>query len=52
MRYNEADAKLWELGHSIPVYQRPQIFAVREGLANYGASGMGDEPLNKTGWLK
>ncbi|MFG2784282.1 hypothetical protein ACGFY7_41430 [Streptomyces prunicolor] len=25
--YNEADAKIWALGHSIPVYQRPQVFA-------------------------
>ncbi|MFF4501952.1 ABC transporter family substrate-binding protein [Streptomyces sp. NPDC001401] len=51
--YNEADARIWALGHSIPLYQRPQILAVRSKLANYGASGLEDRvDYTKVGWLK
>ena len=51
--YNQADAKIWELGHSVPLYQRPQILAVRSKLANYGASGLEDRvDYTKVGWLK
>ncbi|MFF4221123.1 ABC transporter family substrate-binding protein [Streptomyces nondiastaticus] len=50
--YNEADAKVWELGHSLPLYQRPQIVAIRKGLANTGAPGLGDENSVRIGWLK
>ncbi|WP_327431590.1 hypothetical protein [Streptomyces sp. NBC_01236] len=30
---NEADTKIWALGHSIPLCQRPQVLAVRSNLA-------------------
>lgn len=50
--YNEADKKIWESGHSIELYQRPQILAVRKGLANFGASGLADPNYNTIGWLK
>ncbi|WP_328695649.1 ABC transporter family substrate-binding protein [Streptomyces sp. NBC_00342] len=50
--YNEADVEIWKLGHSIELYQRPQINAVRKGLANFGASGLGDTDYAKVGWLK
>ncbi|MFF7727214.1 ABC transporter family substrate-binding protein [Streptomyces sp. NPDC008001] len=50
--YNEADARIWELGHSVPLYQRPQITAIRKGLANAGAPGLGDENSVRIGWLK
>lgn len=50
--YNQADVLIWQLGHSIELYQRPQILAVRKGLANYGASGFSDTDLTKVGWLK
>ncbi|RLU99321.1 ABC transporter substrate-binding protein [Streptomyces griseocarneus] len=50
--YNQADAKVWELGHSLPLYQRPQIIAIRKGLANTGAPGLGDENPLLFGWLK
>ncbi|MFE4961843.1 ABC transporter family substrate-binding protein [Streptomyces sp. NPDC056660] len=50
--YNEADAKIWALGHSVPLYQRPQVLAVRSDLANYGASGLADVDYTKVGWLK
>lgn len=50
--YNEADAKIWALGHSVPLYQRPQILAVRSDLANFGADGLADRDYTKVGWLK
>lgn len=50
--YNEADARIWALGHSIPVYQRPQVLAVRSDLANYGASGLANVDYTKVGRLK
>ncbi|GAA1351916.1 ABC transporter family substrate-binding protein [Streptomyces beijiangensis] len=50
--YNEADVEIWKLGHSIELYQRPQIDAVRKGLANYGAFGLADTDYTKVGWLK
>ncbi|MFI7339644.1 ABC transporter family substrate-binding protein [Streptomyces sp. NPDC050085] len=50
--YNEADKELWKLGHSIELYQRPQIVAVRSGLANYGAEGLASRDYTKIGWLK
>ncbi|MGY0018545.1 ABC transporter substrate-binding protein [Streptomyces sp. cg35] len=50
--YNEADKELWKLGHSIELYQRPQILAVRSGLANYGAEGLASSDYTKIGWLK
>ncbi|MEV5278214.1 ABC transporter family substrate-binding protein [Streptomyces sp. NPDC051994] len=50
--YNEADQQIWKLGHSIELYQRPEIDAVRKGLANYGAFGLGATDYTKVGWLK
>lgn len=50
--YNRADALIWQLGHSIELYQRPQILAVRKGLANFGASGFADTDYTKVGWVK
>ncbi|MCL2551002.1 MAG: ABC transporter family substrate-binding protein [Actinomycetia bacterium] len=50
--YNRADALLWAQVHSIELYQRPQILAVRKGLANFGASGLADWTYNTMGWTK
>ncbi|WP_329122556.1 ABC transporter family substrate-binding protein [Streptomyces sp. NBC_01465] len=50
--YNQADVLIWKLGHSIELYQRPQIDAVRKGLANYGAFGLADTDYTKVGWVK
>jgi glutathione transport system substrate-binding protein len=36
---NEIDVILWEYGHTIPLYQRPELVAVRSDLANFGAWG-------------
>ncbi|MFI9249554.1 ABC transporter family substrate-binding protein [Streptomyces sp. NPDC053069] len=50
--YNQADTEIWRLAHSIELYQRPQILAVRSGLANFGAEGLADIDYTKVGWLK
>ncbi|MFG2847501.1 ABC transporter family substrate-binding protein [Kitasatospora sp. NPDC048296] len=50
--YNQADAKIWELGHTVELYQRPVVAAVRKGLANYGAFGLGSIDYSKVGWEK
>jgi len=39
---NEADELLWPLVNVLPLYQRPQMVAVRETLANVGARGFFD----------
>ncbi len=36
---NEVDQMIWESGHTLPLYQRPQIYATVSNLANYGAYG-------------
>ncbi|MEW2622543.1 ABC transporter family substrate-binding protein [Streptomyces sp. NPDC048106] len=50
--YNQADTEIWRLAHSIELYQRPEIVAVRSGLANFGAEGLADVDYTKVGWLK
>jgi peptide/nickel transport system substrate-binding protein len=40
---NQADVLLWKAGHSVPLFQTPQISAVRPGLANFGAYGLSSE---------
>ena len=36
---NQIDVILWEYGHTIPLYQRPELTANRADLANFGAFG-------------
>lgn len=36
---NAVDELLWEAGHTLPLYQRPVLFAARDTLANIGAGG-------------
>ncbi|RJQ80245.1 ABC transporter family substrate-binding protein [Pseudonocardiaceae bacterium YIM PH 21723] len=39
---NQADHELFELGHSLPLFQKVQFIAVRSNLANFGAFGFGE----------
>ncbi|WP_234401576.1 ABC transporter family substrate-binding protein [Thermobifida halotolerans] len=50
-RINEADRLLWEAGHTLPLYQRPQVYAVRDALANVGAYGLGTLDYADIGYL-
>ncbi|GAA4421783.1 ABC transporter family substrate-binding protein [Georgenia halophila] len=36
---NQADQMIWEEVHTLPLYQRPEIYATDNNLANYGAEG-------------
>jgi peptide/nickel transport system substrate-binding protein len=36
---NDIDAQIWDIVHSLTLYQRPDIIAANEKLANYGALG-------------
>jgi peptide/nickel transport system substrate-binding protein len=40
--YNQADAKIWALGTVLPLFETPQINAVRKDLANEGSWGLAD----------
>jgi peptide/nickel transport system substrate-binding protein len=49
---NQADQELWNLGHSLPLYRRPSIVAVRDKLANFGNVGLASIPYTRIGWLR
>ncbi|MGH3812160.1 MAG: ABC transporter family substrate-binding protein [Pseudonocardiaceae bacterium] len=34
---NQIDREIWKTGHSLMLYQRPDVVAVRDGIANVGA---------------
>jgi peptide/nickel transport system substrate-binding protein len=36
---NAADKLIWDMVHTIPLYQRPEIWATKKTLANFGARG-------------
>ena len=37
---NEIDVMLWEFAHTIPLYQRPDLWATNADVANFGAFGL------------
>ncbi len=41
---NEIDAEIWNLVHSLTLYQRPEIIAKKAKLANFGAFGFATPP--------
>ena len=48
---NQIDALIWQEVHSLTLYQRPEIYATREGLANFGAFGFAQPPAYEDiGW--
>ncbi|MGW0574075.1 ABC transporter family substrate-binding protein [Streptomyces tauricus] len=48
----KADARIWAAAGSIPLYQRPQLTASRNGLANAGAFGFQTPVYEDMGYLK
>ncbi|GAA3546071.1 ABC transporter family substrate-binding protein [Nonomuraea rosea] len=36
---NAADKLIWDMVHTIPLYQRPEIWGVKKTVANFGARG-------------
>ncbi|MGM7646204.1 ABC transporter family substrate-binding protein [Nocardia sp. JW2] len=49
---NEADRIIFESGFSLPIVQSAGTVAVRETLANYGASGLASYDYTKVGFVK
>ncbi|MFI1964049.1 ABC transporter family substrate-binding protein [Streptomyces pathocidini] len=47
-----ADARIWAAAGSIPLYQRPQLVAVRSNLANVGAFGFATPRYQDIGFKK
>jgi len=47
---NQADKIIWENVHTLPLYQRPELIAVRSDLANYGAFGLSSERWENIGF--
>ncbi|WP_217164974.1 ABC transporter family substrate-binding protein [Streptomyces sp. AC512_CC834] len=48
----KADSRIWAAAGSIPLYQRPQLMAARENLANAGAFGFETPVYEDMGFLK
>ncbi|HTR78117.1 MAG TPA: ABC transporter family substrate-binding protein [Gemmatimonadaceae bacterium] len=48
---NQIDRLIWEEVHSLPLYQRPDIWAVNKNLANIGAYGFASIPYQNVGWV-
>jgi len=49
---NEIDQALWKEGFSLPLYQRPDAWGVKKGLANFGAFGFGAVDFTLVGWQR
>ncbi len=47
---NEADREIWALGHSLLLYQRPDIVAARSNVANFGAFGFAAAKYREIGF--
>ncbi|MFG2817810.1 ABC transporter family substrate-binding protein [Kitasatospora sp. NPDC048365] len=48
----EADARIWQLAHSVPLYQRPDLVAVRSTVAGAGAYGFSTPRYQDVGFKK
>jgi peptide/nickel transport system substrate-binding protein len=48
---NAADKLIWEEVHSLTMYQRPDIWAVKKGLANIGAYGFASVAYEDISWM-
>ncbi|MBX2837695.1 MAG: ABC transporter family substrate-binding protein [Gammaproteobacteria bacterium] len=49
---NKADEIIWTNVHTLPLYQRPELIAVRSDLANYGAFGLSSVQWENVGFMK
>jgi len=49
---NQADKIIWENVHTLPLYQRPELIAVRSDLANYGAFGLSSVQWENVGFTQ
>ena len=49
---NRSDALIWQEVHSLTLYQRPEMWVVKKGLANMGAYGFAEIVFQDIGWAK
>jgi peptide/nickel transport system substrate-binding protein len=47
---NQVDKLIWQEVHSLTTYQRPDLWGVRKGLANFGALGFASVTYQDIGW--
>jgi len=48
----QIDQKIWEEGHSVPLYQRPDLVATKSNLVNFGSFGFADTDYTLIGFKK
>lgn len=48
---NQIDQEIWRTGHSLVLYQRPDVWGVRTGVANIGALGISDPIYTDIGFV-
>ncbi|MFF4949436.1 ABC transporter family substrate-binding protein [Streptomyces chattanoogensis] len=49
---SQADARIWAVAGSIPLYQRPELVATRKSLKNVGAFGFASPRFQDIGYTK
>jgi peptide/nickel transport system substrate-binding protein len=49
---NQMDQEIWRTGHSLLLYQRPNVIVVRNGVANFGAFGFADPVYTDIGFIR
>jgi peptide/nickel transport system substrate-binding protein len=49
---NRIDAQIWQIVHSLTLYQRPEMWVTKTGLANHGAFGFAEIVYEDIGWAK
>jgi len=49
---NQIDTEIWRAGHSLLLYARPDVQAVRSNIANFGAFGLADEIYTDIGFMQ
>jgi peptide/nickel transport system substrate-binding protein len=49
---NEIDAAIWQEVYSLPMYQRPDLSAVKKGIVNFGAFAYADKVYQDIGYKK
>ncbi|MBV6700783.1 ABC transporter family substrate-binding protein [Kitasatospora aureofaciens] len=48
----EADVRIWQLGHSVPLYQRPELVGVGTDVVGAGVWGFGWPRFQDVGWAQ
>ena len=49
---NQADAQIWQVVHSLTLYQRPEMWVTKSNVANHGAFGFAEIVYEDIGWIK